>query len=267
MNTTHIEVTPGVAYSIHCMRGSDPLCVQNYDATGAPARSYLLRQCESAYVPAAFGILTLSSDGECAWRLTPINTIAGNSEGTEGKDHINMLETHVQNDALHLTPEDRQAMHSHVGTGEGSTCVGQNSAAEGYYGTAIGEGTSVGRYATGGTALGCGAQVTGKLGMAIGYEAKALADYASALGWRAVNKDEGTLLLQLPTRVDSAGVMTSALQLYLIGPGSALSSRYCEGAAGLGAVEFDTTGQIVRRGTIQLFDLLTDHRDDFTPTG
>ncbi len=176
------------------------------------------------------------------------------------------LNAHLQDETRHLTAADRQTMHSHAGAGDGSARLGESSAADGYYSAAIGKGASVGRYATGGIALGNGVQVTGTEGMAMGHEAKALADHSAALGWRAENKDSGTLLMQVVTGHDSAGNITRALRFYLLSPGSALSSRYCEGAAGLGAVEVDATGQIVRRGTMKLFDLLTDHRDDFTPT-
>lgn len=141
-----------------------------------------------------------------------------------------------------------------------TTVVGVGATASGRYATALGEYASA--TAASSTALGIRASASGAGSIALGVSASATAMGSTALGSLANASDNGVMVL---SAANDDG--TAKTQLYLIGAGSTMSTTYCDGEAGLGFMCKDSSGEIIKRGTIKLSALCTENTDTFEPSG
>lgn len=136
-----------------------------------------------------------------------------------------------------------------------AVCIGQNSSVAGYGRNAI----SIGSYANCANmsdplAIGYSAHCGGHAGVAIGSNASATMDYSVAIGSRTKNKDISTAVIGAYYNADS-----TITQLYLISAGSPLATKYESGAACLGYVVKEASGNIIECGTRKLSELLTSN--------
>lgn len=97
-------------------------------------------------------------------------------------------------------------------------------------------------------------------GIVIGAASQTQAANATAIGTSLVVKDESTMALGVQQGT------TSQTVLYLIAAGSPLANSYEDGAACLGYVVKDASGNIIDCGTRKLSELLTNH-GAFAPAG
>lgn len=122
------------------------------------------------------------------------------------------------------------------------TCVGHKAASTAWFGTAVGYHASASETST-----------------AIGVMATAEKTSGFTLGYAAKNKDIGAGLLSVWNTRDTTSVSNIGTFLYLIGANTPLANKYEDGAACLGYVVKDGTGNILECGTRKLSELLTNN--------
>jgi len=116
---------------------------------------------------------------------------------------------------------------------------------------------TIGDYASaamGAVAIGKSAIASGGNAVVLGAYSEATKDYTSVLGQQLKLKDEGCVLIGAWNKG-----RTQVVQLYLIAGGSPLATTYEDGAACLGYVVKDASGNIIDCGTRKLSELLTNH--------
>lgn len=105
-----------------------------------------------------------------------------------------------------------------------------------------------------GVAIGCEAEATGAQSLAIGKGSKSTGAWSAAIGHSVKAKDQG---------INVAGVFDSASNIqtlfYIIGANTSLANTYENGAACLGYVVKDTSGNVLACGTRKLSELLTNN--------
>ncbi len=163
-----------------------------------------------------------------------------------------------------------------------STALGKNALANGFTSTAVGGATSATKsYAT---AVGHGAEATGRNTTSVGYCAMTKEDNSTAVGdhakvsyayngialghYATVNADSSTAV-GCDTYVYDTGVTVISnyegkeaqyqTLLYLVAANSPLANTYEGGAASLGYVVKDNSGNILECGTRKLSELLTNN--------
>lgn len=122
------------------------------------------------------------------------------------------------------------------------TCVGHKAASTAWFGTAVGYHASASETST-----------------AIGVMATAEKTSGFTLGYAGKNKDIGAGLLSVWNTRDTTSVSHIGTFLYLIGANTPLANKYEDGAACLGYVVKDGTGNILECGTRKLSELLTNN--------